>query len=235
MIKTMTVGVIILIAASSFHQVCLGQNQALRDSCSGPIANERTDTLSINKALPPFRFHTIIRSYCCTVDIVSLDGKDTLQHISEETSDLFPPSDGVRFVDANFDGYLDIMIFFNRGNTTNEDFEFWLFNPKLRRFELNQEFTDTFGCNASIDEENHEIITGGVLGCIGMCYEFETYRLMEGKITLVERESQKLADTPSDTSQFTFLRTLEKLQSGQMKIVKRVQGTLEQIDKLWRQ
>jgi hypothetical protein len=235
MIKRMTVALFISITASSFHQVCLGQNQAFRDSCSGPIVNERTDTLSINKALPPFRFHTVVRDRCYTIDIVSLDSKDTLQHISGETSDSFPPSDGVRFVDANFDGYLDIMIFYNRGNTTNEDFEFLLFDPKLQRFEFNQEFTDTFGCNPSIDEENHEIITGGQTGCMGMCFEFETYRLIDTKITLVKRESQELVEPPSDKDQATFLRTLEKLQSGKMIVVKRVQGTLEQIVKLWRQ
>jgi hypothetical protein len=152
--------------------------------------------------------------------------------VSEVDGD-FPP-EGLRFADANVDGFQDVLLFFNAGNATNEDYAFWLFNPRSTRFEFNEQFTQTLSCNPSVDTTDHVITTGGTTGCVGMCYSFTTFSVSNGRLTLIERESQDLANDATDKGVPIFIRTLEKLQSGKLTLVARVRGTIDQIDRQWR-
>jgi len=204
------------------------------DSCDGDIVHERIDTVSINQQLPKRILHTIIRDECYTVDVFEQGKPDTIQRIQEEIGSNFP-SDGIQFEDANSDGFKDLLLIYNFAGF-GEQFEFWLFNPQSGRFEYNDEFTQTVGDNPSINDKDQSIETGGNGGCIGMCFSYETYEVHEGKLLLVERISQELAVEPTETSPAIFIRTLERLQSGKMRVIARVKGTNEEIEeksKLW--
>ena len=214
------------LTVSVFAHYCVAQ---VADTCVGDMINERLDTLSVNKNLPKLILHTTIRDACCSIDVYEEGKPDVVQHIQAEFDGDFPP-DGVRFADANFDGYQDILLFYNAGNTTNEDYAFWLFNPKSRQFVYNDEFTQAVGCNPTINEHDQAIETGGETGCVGMCFEFDTYEVHEGRLLLVERLSQELAAEPTESSPPIFVRTLERLQSGKMKVIARVKGTNEEIE-----
>jgi len=199
------------------------------DTCLGDVVHERLDTVSVNKNLPRLILRTTIRDACCSIDVYEEGKPHPLQRILAEFDGEFP-SDGVRFADANFDGYQDLLLFYNAGNTTNEDYAFWLFNPKSKRFVYNDEFTQAVGCNPTINEHDQSIETGGETGCVGMCFELDTYEVHEGRLLLVERLSQELDDTQTETSPPIFVRTLERLQSGKMRVIARVKGTNEEIE-----
>jgi len=202
----------------------------IADSCSGGVKRERFDTAYVNRQLPRFILHTMVREQCCTIDVFEAGRTDTIQRIVGEVEGYFP-SDGLEIVDANFDGYKDIVVFYNAGNTTNEDYAFWLFNPRTRRFEYNQEFTEAVGCNPVVNEEDQTIYTGGMTGCLGMCYVSETYEVHEDRLALVERISQELVVEPTEHTQPIFVRTLERLKLGKLTVIARIQGTIEEIDK----
>ena len=206
---------------------------ASTDSCLGEIKFERIDTVIINPALPYYRLHFVSRSGCYSCDVYLGNQIDTIQHIVEDGVDSPWNDDEIQIVDANYDGFLDILILFNRGNTTNEDYEFWLFNPKSGRFEFNREYTDKLMCNPSIGSKTKEITTGGTTGCIGMCVDNKTYRVIRDELVLVSHYKQELIQSSPDTKDPVFERTLEKLENGQMKVIHRVSGTLKHIDALW--
>lgn len=225
---------LLLLASISTWALTYDCNAQIVDSCNGAIVEKRIDKVSINKHLSKREIHTSIRDGCCTIDIFEQGKPDTLQRISEEFDGNFPP-DGIQFADANFDGFRDLLLFYNSGGS-NDQFAFWLFNPRSGRFEYNDEFTNSVGVNPSINENNHSIETGGNGGCVGMCFEYDTYTVHENKLLLVERISQELAAESTDKSPPIFVRTLERLQSGKMKVIARIKGTLEEIDektKFW--
>lgn len=204
------------------------------DSCKGKIEYERTDTVSINQNLPAYRFHFLCRRGCYSCDVYVGGNRDTIQHIEEKNVDSPHSDEEIEFADANFDGYVDLLILYNRGNTTNEDYEFWLFNPQSGRFEFSAEYTDKLGCNPSINKEDSSLTTSGTTGCIGMCFDFETYKLDDGRLVLTEHYSQELADNLSESAAPVFVRTLERLENGHMKIIQKVTGTLDEIDAKWK-
>jgi len=215
----------ISLTAWALSQTCSAQ---VADSCNGDIVDERIDTVSINQRLPKRIFHTVIRDECYTVDIFEQGKPDTIQRIQGEIGSNFP-SDGIRFEDANFDGFRDLLLIYNFAGF-GEQFEFWLFNPRSGRFEYNDEFTQALDNDPSFDYKEQSIETGGNGGCMGMCFDYETYEVHEGKLLLVQRISQDLAVAPTDKSPAIFIRTLERLQSGKMKIIARVKGTMEEVE-----
>ncbi len=206
--------------------------EAVSDSCTGEIGTDTTYIVTVNPGLPRYHVHFLVREDCANVTVLVEGRKDTLQQFIAHW-ESYILNDGIGFVDANFDGYLDLQVFYDRGNSGNESFNFYLFDKKTGRFTYDENFSGLFGQGASFDPDKKEIRTGGLRGCAGDCYAFETYRQVNGKMILVSVLRQEDAGQRAD-GQLLFVRTLQELEDGQMKVIQKVKGTLEQIDKKWK-
>jgi hypothetical protein len=209
------------------------------DSCVGNIVRDSIYVVEIHPSLPKFLMHLIDRDgRCYKLIILDNNSADTVQIIEDyhEGIDFWGEDiedrKALDFIDVNFDGYRDIKVLDNQGNTTNVDYKFWVFNPKRKVFEYNEQISDLLGCNPSINTSTKTFTTGGVLGCVGMCYSWSTYKFIDGKPVLIERESQDFKED-ANAKQSHFVRTLEMLVNGKLIETKRVKGTIEEIDKLW--
>jgi hypothetical protein len=209
------------------------------DSCTGNIVRDNKIMVAIHPSLPKYSIRLIDRETRC-YKLIILDGnsRDTIQVIEDYHDGIdFPEEDSedekaVEFVDVNFDGYLDLKVLDNQGNTTNVSYKLWIFNPQRKVFEYDEQISELLGCNPSIDPSSKTFTTGGVLGCVGMCYSWNTYKFIDGKPVLIERESQDYQEDVK-TKQSYFVRTLEMLVDGKLIETKRIKGTIEEIDKLW--
>jgi hypothetical protein len=167
------------------------------------------------------------------------DSQDTLQVIEDYPFANFSFEDdeterAIQFIDANFDGYTDLKIFDNRGITTNVSYKFWIYNKNKKTFEFDEALTQLLGTNPNIDPRTKTFRTGEVVGCVGMCYYWETYQFINGKPVLIEREQQKILNSGDKTNnRVVFVRILERLIDGKMTITKKIQGSLEEIDEKW--
>jgi hypothetical protein len=163
---------------------------------------------------------------------------DTVQVISEgeETgynAYFVGPEEVVEFKDINFDGYTDLMYVSNVGNQgVNQVYSIWLFNKDLQRFELNEEFSETVGCNPVIDSESQSITSGGLNGCFGNCYSTEVYEVQNNHLILVDELAQELdPEGRLKDGEPLFIFIHKKRIHGTMVTVKRVVGTLEELVK----
>jgi len=162
------------------------------DTCMGTVQLECMDTVRIGSDLPSYRLHFICRDECYSCDVYLGNAKDALQHFEQANVESPRDPDEIRFEDANFDGYIDILILSNRGNTTNVDFDFWLFDPTSQRFKFSDEYSTKVACNPAFDPEKREIVAGGAAGCVGMCFEFQTFRLQNDSLVLVKHFTQRM-------------------------------------------
>jgi hypothetical protein len=146
---------IIILFILLFYVDCFSfyHDSAFSDTCSGEIEFEHIDTLKVNPALLYYRIHYVVRQGCYTCDVHIGNHIDTLQYIIKIGLDS--PSRNVKniFVDNNFDGFLDLVIIFNRTSNTKLDGECWLFNQESGRFEFNQKHTDILTGKFLIDAD----------------------------------------------------------------------------------
>ena len=200
-----------------------------KDSPQGQITLDTAYLVTVHPSVPTQVIRLIERidttgdrvDRCSYQILVTLE-RDTviLQSISRHIHASFDMMDverypGITFIDANFDGYTDIQMFDDLsmdGQTTA--YVFYLFNPKLSRFELDEAFSERFGSNSIIDPKNQEITVGGGVGCGGRCYEIEKYRLVNSQFTLVERNRVIQND-----STLKFISTKEVLKGDRLVVV----------------
>lgn len=121
----------------------------------------------------------------------------------------------IQFVDANYDGYTDIQVIEGMSvSGQNTAYTFYLFDPASNRFKYDSVFTARFGSSTFFSPEDKEITTGGVTGCVGRCWEFETYRLVNNEFILVKRD---IAERDDRTGK--IISTTEILKGGKLVLV----------------
>jgi hypothetical protein len=116
-------------------------------------------------------------------------------------------------VDANFDGYKDLMFLVSSGASGNESYMVWFFNPQKGEFVPRKEFIELPGL--SVDEKTKTVHTLARGGMIGLNYVSTAYKYIDGKLTPVEEENQH----DLYPSQY-FLNVMSKRSDGKMEVVK---------------
>jgi hypothetical protein len=217
---------------------CLNMTRDISYSCTGEIKIDTVYEERVHPTYPIYQFHLVAYySDCYKLYILNLKANQQIQIIEDQTqTDFFEDNKyefkkAIEFIDINFDGYLDIKVF-EAENQFNISYRLWIFDPNLNKFIFDEPLTRLVGGNLNIDVDSKTIKTGGTGGCVGMCYEWDTYQFNSKKLILIEREKQERFDTP-DNGSYTFVRTLEKLIDGKLKIVKKVSGSIDQVDTEW--
>jgi len=155
-------------------------------------------TLTVNKKLPNYIFKFNCQkedssSYKYNIEIYQATPYSLIQKINlyDDYGVLYDEYVNTNFEgleDINFDGYGDMVIecgrAYNGKNICNNSF---LFNPKEKKFEYNSKFS-LF--NMEIEETLKQLYeTSWYGGCID-CIEYNTYKIIDGKIYLIKSEEQ---------------------------------------------
>jgi hypothetical protein len=189
-------------------------------------ADENVDGTSIirsakiNKSLPEYMFWIwgeIDDNFLKVSEIQIYEGtkKDKLiQKIDIEDANV-PDSlenGGVEFVDANFDGYLDLQVQMGMGAGPNISYSYWLWNKDKSKYIQSQELSELtstkfYNVNKTITSENSSQA--------GAYYTESVYKYLYGKLTLI-----KFTERIADTEKKLFNYTVKELVNNEMKISK---------------
>lgn len=212
-----------------------------------PVNVDTTFTVAIAANILPYKIHITAKQHYAgtwaptyyTISIMPLAKGSHGQTIhSKALMRFFDVSKddklGVSLVDANFDGYRDIKIFdWASENLQNYNYKFFLFNPRTKRFQFAQDFSDRFGWNTMVDTAAHELSIGGAEGKLSVCWHNEVYKRINGAMTLVKRDRVSVLDSViTESGEFTFVYTLELLRGGQLTLEKRFAGSIEKVNEM---
>ena len=115
-------------------------------------------------------------------------------------------------IDANFDGAQDIKLAAAWGAGPNGLDHFWLFDPESRRFIYDKQLSGI--SNVEVDPATMTIKSSARDNAV---HDVEqTYRYLDGKLTLVEQ----IDDTHSD-ERGGYSRVTKKLRNGKLRVVKK--------------
>jgi hypothetical protein len=203
------------------------------DSCKGRITYDSTLIVSINKSLPNFFVHLIEREdtseeyteWSYELSFRMGNDKEIMQTICGESDSPFDMMDeyeypGIEFIDLNFDGYFDIKMFNGRSvNGINAGYSAYLFNPSGRHFIYSEAFSEILaGTGIEINSYKHEITVTGELGCLGLCWSTNTYKVQGDTLILIRSVHQDQdIEHPGD-----FLLIKEELIDGKLIEVSRM-------------
>lgn len=200
------------------------------DSCLVDIVRDSVYKVVVNPQLPIYRLHLVAGQECFRLTVFKEGIPDTVQLLTDFAEPLIQWDDDItkelEAVDVNFDGYKDLQIS-DGHNPQNIHYKFYLFMPDSGIFKYDEQLTDLIGSNPDIDPERKEIKTGGAFH---FEYSSVTYKFRDSKLVLIEREEQKGLE---GDSLGIYVRTLERLIKDKLSLIKKVTGSLEQIDKEW--
>jgi hypothetical protein len=185
------------------------------------LVSTRTEDyiFEISKTLPKMTFKVLVVDGEIKKITVYQEGKaQPLQSLTDLDPNLECESLGTfsySVEDINFDGYLDFKFSCWRGVTGNEGFRYLIYDKNQKRFRYTGQFIDF--SNIKADQNKKEITTFRKEGSAGMIYVAETYKWLNRKLTLMERETQQ----PIEEDGNKFQRIKEKRVGGHMVIVER--------------
>jgi hypothetical protein len=121
-----------------------------------------------------------------------------------------------KFIDVNFDGYLDIRMVSFQDNFGNFSYDYLLFNPEQSKYLFNEEFTDVCN-NAEIDASKKQIrVTSTTEKDCPCCWQQNTYRVQNNHPQLYQTITSELVTVNGVSKQ---KQTTERLVKGKMTIV----------------
>lgn len=179
----------------------------------------------INLSLPQYEFKLYTSndtSFIYYDSLVIQDDKNRIiqtiyfKDIYDEEDELWTSKiffQGLDFIDLNFDGYLDLDLFISAGATGNYNSLYWLFEPDSNLFIYNDQLSNLV--SLSVDS-SQKLIYSYIKPGDAYEYESETYKYINGTLTLIRKES--------------FLRAIGK-KYHEKKIYERKQGKLRLISK----
>jgi hypothetical protein len=184
---------------------------------------DSTYQVSINSNIPPFigNFKLIeLQSenmHSTIYNLQFVDSKNnTLYSEIIDTVEDFAYFPDFEFIDANFDGYLDLLTVIDRDAKAQPTYKFWLFDTQNYSFEFNQNFTDSLICNIEFMAGDSTISSGCQAGCMGQCGSQSTYKVMDNTLTLIKYTISEQVDVDG----IEKIRTSTyKLINGNMKLV----------------
>jgi hypothetical protein len=204
----------------------LDTKNKVQDKVNQDEANEHSEgicftrSIKINESLPEYSFEICgdndgdffkvnkIEIYDGTNKgrlIQKLDIKDSIVPINIENA-------GVEFVDANFDGYLDLQIQTGMGAGSNIFYSYWLWNMDTSMYVLNEELS--LLTSTKFDSIN-KTITSENSSQAGAYYIESVYKYIDEKLTLI-KETERIADT--EKKMFNY--TVRELVNNELKITK---------------
>jgi hypothetical protein len=227
----MIIRILLVVSILIISERTIGQTNPSR-KCTGSIVVDTSYSIQINPSLPIYEVHLLGRDskdkegyihHCYEITISNKNNESEVgvligfpsSSFDFQSEEEYP---GLSFIDANFDGYLDIKMYDGvSANGQNTAYNFYIFNPKTLKYIYDKPFSEKYGCNSYIDTSAKEIHTSGIIGCAGNCYVNEVYRSINGQMVLVSRES--VDQDPNNPSQLIYSK--EELINGVLKIVER--------------
>lgn len=132
------------------------------------------------------------------------------------TANFAPLPTLLKHADINFDGFedLELLVAYIPHPTTIQDYCFYLWNPKLGKFQYSHELTDTLG-DPLVDPKN-KTISATQYWETGATFINSTYRWNHDKLEVIERESLLGNANPQTAKQCAFEHTCERLVHGKL-------------------
>ncbi len=188
--------------------------------------DEKIFKVVVNPKIKPLLIHLLYRpsidynnavKTVWQVKIYLEGGKKPLQVISTGAS-VERPYKGARFFwveDMNFDGYQDFGLLTAWGATGNEQYKFWLFDPKTKRFIYNDDLSGLI--SPSADKDKKLITSWQNMGSAARAYILELYRWNGDKLELIREVDQELVQ--EDTKGATFHKVVSEPKDGKLVVV----------------
>lgn len=118
------------------------------------------------------------------------------------------------FEDINFDGYLDLAVRSSSG-AYNEAYDYYLYNPKTKRFALRPLFKDMV--NASFDSNGKTISTFNKGRGAGDVFASRVYEFRDGRYLLTKETAQDFVDPSDETKGYIYIE--KELKNGAMVMI----------------
>ena len=138
-----------------------------------------------------------------------------LFQIINDTTDFMYGGDWVKYVDLNFDGFLDLDLPIGYHNLTQEH-KFWIYDKNKKQYCFSPELSKlkTYSINKEKKEiETHSQSTGG------KGYSSQRYKFLNGKLKLIESEYLNDYDFEREEIVNGILRTVESVEEDGDKVL----------------
>ena len=126
---------------------------------------------------------------------------------------------GVEFVDANFDGYLDLQVLTGMGVGPVVSYSYWLWDKDKLKFMSDQELS---GMPSPKFDKLNKTITSEITSGAGAHYEERVYKFLDGKLTLIKETIRTV-----DFEKNLFILTVKELVNNEMKVIEQHSEPLE--------
>lgn len=168
-----------------------------------------TYTALIHPSMDTFHFVRIYNPETGNRVIEIYTGKDPAirQIIDGDIGEQGHAEYALQIIDANFDGYKDILHLIWSGATGNMGYSCYLFDSLSRKFVLNPEFSGLG--NARFDYDRKRIYSSSNGGMAGMIFGSETYTVENGKLKLIHAVYQDFDDSTSH-----YIRKTKHMKNG---------------------
>lgn len=187
-----------------------------------------TRIININESLPEYTFEIwgesdgdFLKVY--KIEIYDGANKGTLIQKLDIEDSMIPigiENAGVEFVDANFDGYLDLQIQTGMGAGPNIFYSYWLWNIDTSMYVLNEELS---ALTSPKFDSISKTVTSENSSQAGAYYVESVYKYIDGKLTLF-KETERIADT--ENKMFNY--TVKELVNDELQIVKQYSEPFEE-------
>jgi hypothetical protein len=176
-----------------------------------------TCVLRVNSHLSLFAFHFAGQAdnSLGDIDITEGDSVDVIQTIDYmiDPSAMVPRTAAQSVlspIDADFDGYQDLQLLSSCGATGNCSYDFYLYDPKKRKFVHNDFLSGLV--SPSFDQAKKQVTTSSNSSVSD--WQSETYQYVDGRYTLIHRE----VSTWNREKHMVTVNTYE-LRNGKMELV----------------
>lgn len=125
--------------------------------------------------------------------------------------------------DMNFDGHKDFRLLQSLSPGGNATYAYWLYNTTTKAFAQNGAYEDSLA-TVKFDQEKkliHSYWSGGTE------YGSEVYKILKGKLVLIERETVM----PEESGTTYYIRTVRQLVGGVMKVTSKDRISEEEFQK----
>jgi hypothetical protein len=179
--------------------------------------------------MPDYSFHYMAyRGERLKIVVSNLETGDTIQTVEDDfavSPDQYEDVEPFWMMDLNYDGYGDLMILTGMHQILGRRYySYWLYNPKIGRFERDEEMCSFLNEEPEFDLAHRTVKTFSVDYPGTSDREDDTYQFIKGSYVLIRRLKCSVQVNPESEDNTEWIWSLEERINEKLKMIKKHVG-----------